>query len=359
MHLLLKTYYFQQSYGAEKDRKLCIPNEDESQVLSAREFVAWYNGLPGTEAFRPPLHGESVAIIGQGNVAIDVARILLSPIDELTKTDITEHSIAALAASKVKRVHLIGRRGPLQAAFTIKELREMTKLIDVRVRWRAEDFAGIAEQVATLARPRKRITELMLSNLAAQSNKSGAREFRPIFLRSPKAIENRQRLHLAVNRLDGDRAVATSDTETIEADLVLRSIGYKSISMDDELNFDERQGLVCNVDGRVLLKSPIRDGERIDRGLYTCGWLATGPTGVILTTMSNAFSVAKTICEDFRSGAIESSERKPGLNGAVLKDVVTWNGWQKIDCAEVAAGKGVKPREKIIDVTRMLEIALN
>lgn len=299
-----------------------------------------------------------MAIIGQGNVAVDVARILLSPVDELAKTDITEQSLAALAASTVKRVHLIGRRGPLQAAFTIKELREMTKLPDVRVIWRPEDFAGIAEQVATLARPRKRITELMLSNLAEQCKQNGSREFRPIFLRSPKVIEDGKTLQMTVNRLDGDRAVATSDSERIEADLVLRSIGYKSISMDSELNFDERHGLVCNVGGRVLTREPI-DGGQFERGLYACGWLATGPTGVILTTMTNAFTVAKAVCEDFGSGAIEASERKQGLDVSELKDVVTWSGWQKIDCAEMAAGKGTKPREKIIDVTRMLDIALN
>lgn len=145
-----------------------IENEDKcTNILLAREFVAWYNGLPGTENLHPNLTGESVSIIGQGNVAIDVARILLSPLDVLSKTDITANALAVLSSSQVKHVNLIGRRGPLQAAFTIKELREMTKLPNVHIVWRPEDFNGIPDQLTNLPRPRKRITELTLSNLAA------------------------------------------------------------------------------------------------------------------------------------------------------------------------------------------------
>lgn len=119
-----------------------ILGENSEKVLSAREFVAWYNGLPGAEKLNPNLTCESVAIVGQGNVAIDVARILLSSIDELKKTDITQYALGALSESKVKRVYLIGRRGPLQVAFTIKELREILKLPSCQTCWRREDFIG-------------------------------------------------------------------------------------------------------------------------------------------------------------------------------------------------------------------------
>lgn len=242
--------YFQ-AYGADRDRSLNIPNETDHNVLSARDFVAWYNGLPGTKNLRPNLsEHKSVAIVGQGNVAVDVARILLSPIDLLAKTDITEHALRELRASQVKRVYLVGRRGPLQAAFTIKELREMTKLPDVRIQWRTEDFLGVADELANLARPRKRLTELMLASVAAQERTSGSKELRPIFLRSPKSIDtNNNHLLVSVNQLVGDRAEATVVTEIIESDLVLRSIGYKSISLDDDLNFDERAGFVRNLGG--------------------------------------------------------------------------------------------------------------
>lgn len=241
-----------QSYGAEKDRKLNIPNEYPSNVLSAREFVAWYNGLPGTEDYKPNLNGRTVAIIGQGNVAIDVSRILLSPIDALAKTDITRSALQTLAESKVEKVYLIGRRGPLQAAFTIKELREMTKLRGVNILWRGEDFIGINEELPNLPRPRKRLTELMLSNLSAQQHETGKKLFVPIFLRSPQHIDGSNNLVLSINNLVGNSAVATSVTETLETDLIMRSIGYKSICLDDKLNFDEKQGFVNNVGGKTF-----------------------------------------------------------------------------------------------------------
>lgn len=239
-----------QSYGAEKDRKLNIPNEYPSNVLSAREFVAWYNGLPGTENYRPNLNARTVAIIGQGNVAIDVSRILLSSIDSLAKTDITNFALQALSESKVEQVYLIGRRGPLQAAFTIKELREMTKLPGVNIRWRGEDFIGINEELPNLPRPRKRLTELMLSNLSQQQFEQGKKSFIPIFLRSPQYIDGSNNLVLSINNLVGNSAVATSAEETLETDLIMRSIGYKSVCLDKDLNFDEKQGFVNNVGGK-------------------------------------------------------------------------------------------------------------
>ncbi|KAJ6643464.1 NADPH:adrenodoxin oxidoreductase, mitochondrial [Pseudolycoriella hygida] len=353
------------SYGAEKDRKLNIPNEYPSNVLSAREFVAWYNGLPGTENYKPNLNAKTVAVIGQGNVAIDVSRILLSPIDALVKTDITHFALQTLSESKVEKVYLIGRRGPLQAAFTIKELREMTKLSGVNICWRGEDFVGISEELSNLPRPRKRLTELMLSSLSQQQQMKGQKSFLPIFLRSPQQIDSSNNLVLSINNLVGNSAVATSVTETLQTDLIMRSIGYKSICLDKQLNFDEKQGLVNNVGGRVLKKQLTGSDNSIDdiedkfeKGLYVSGWLATGPTGVILTTMNNSFSVAHAVCEDFKSGAINSTNSKPGLDDILVnKTVVTWDGWNRIDRAEIEAGKkSQKPREKIVNIKKMLEL---
>lgn len=251
------------AYGAEHDRPLSIPNENSQNVLSAREFVAWYNGLPGTENYSPNLNKhKAVAIVGQGNVAIDVARILLSPIDQLQRTDITEHALHELRASQIQRIYLVGRRGPLQAAFTIKELREMTKLPDVRIRWRTEDFLGIAEEVPNLPRPRKRLTELMLASVAEQERTSGRREFHPIFLRSPKSIDAQNRLLVSVNQLEGDRAVPTVVTELVESDLVMRSIGYKSVSLDEDLNFHE-SGHVNNLGGKLIFLGTRRRNNNI------------------------------------------------------------------------------------------------
>lgn len=193
--------------------------------------------------------------MGQGNVAVDVARIMLSPIESLQRTDITEHALRELRASQVQRIFLVGRRGPLQAAFTIKELREMTKLPDVRIHWRTEDFLGIAEELPNLPRPRKRLTELMLASVAEQNRTSGSRELHPIFLRSPKSIDGQNRLLVSVNQLVGDRAESTVVTELIESDMVMRSIGYKSRSLDEDLNFDDKAGFVKNLGGKFCLTS--------------------------------------------------------------------------------------------------------
>uniref|UniRef100_A0A1Q3FXU0 NADPH:adrenodoxin oxidoreductase, mitochondrial n=1 Tax=Culex tarsalis TaxID=7177 RepID=A0A1Q3FXU0_CULTA len=356
------------TYGADQDRKLGIPNESLRNVLSAREFVAWYNGLPGFEDLNPDLSGRTLTLLGQGNVAMDVARIVLTGVDALKKTDITEYALEALARSNIKKVLLVGRRGPLQAAYTIKELREMIKLPHCATNWRPSDFHHVDECLPNLARPRKRITELMLKSLSEQSPQTDSRgSFEPIFFRSPVKFNGTdcvQSIDYVVNELKDDRAIPTEERETLETDLVCRSIGYKSISLDSDVNFDDRKGCISNVAGRVLKKTLTGSDQTIDdiedkheTGLYTSGWLATGPTGVILTTMNNSFGVADLICKDFHNNVIRVKEAKPGLELAG-KNVVTWNGWKAIDAEECRRGaeKG-KPREKIVKVDEMLSIA--
>ncbi|XP_017960924.1 NADPH:adrenodoxin oxidoreductase, mitochondrial [Drosophila navojoa] len=345
------------TYGADQDRELQLQNEEQKHVISARKFVAWYNGLPGAEQLQPDLSGRDVTIVGQGNVAVDVARMLLSPIDKLKETDTTEYALEALARSQVKRVHLVGRRGPLQAAFTIKELREMLKLPNVTTNWRAADFAGIAEQVEQLQRPRRRLTELMLKSLSEQSKSNATaadgKQFLPIFLRAPKAISAKE-MEFAVTQLQENAAVATNATECLPADLILRSIGYKSSCADPAINFDPQRGHVRHEQGRVLREG---DGNSVEPGLYVAGWLGTGPTGVILTTMNGAFAVAKTICDDIAANAFDTASTKPGFDVA-NKRIVTWEGWLRIDQKECEAGKAKgKLREKIVDVEQMLRIA--
>lgn len=345
-----------------------IPNE-EGNVLSAREFVAWYNGVPtddGMESVYTTIENQLrasrvVSIVGQGNVAVDVARILLTPIDALRKTDITERALNTLAECKIDAVQLIGRRGPLQAAFTIKELREMLKLPNVETRWRTGDFDGIDKStINDLPRPKRRITELMLNSVQSQGD--GNRLFEPIFFRSPKAIVNdsksqRKLFELSATRLSDDgQAIPIDSTETIETDMILRSIGYKGINVcapEDGLNFDAARGLVPNELGRVLRRDP---EHKYERGLYVCGWLGTGPTGVLLTTMNNSFLVADTLAKDFHADRL-GLKYKPGLNFERFHTVI-WQKWQRIDAEEISRGKAVgKPREKILSIQEMLEIA--
>lgn len=287
-------------------------------------------------------------------IAVLFRRVLLSPIDELRKTDITEHALEALTRSKIKKVHLVGRRGPLQAAFTIKELREMLKLQSVDTVWRTDDFVGVQEKIADLPRPKKRISELMVKSLS-EAKQSSDKKFLPVFFRSPSKINGSssvESVDFTVTQLFDNKAIPTDKIETIPAQLVCRSIGYKSISVDGGINFDDKRGMVKNVDGRVL---KINSNEP-DPGLYVAGWLATGPSGVILTTMNNSFAVAQTIINDVQSGAVACDSTKPGINPKNHR-IVTWSDWEKIDKREVENGKkSNKPREKILSVDEMLKI---
>lgn len=282
----------------------------------------------------------------------------------LQTTDITQHALEALMSSKIREVYLVGRRGPLQAAFTIKELREILKLPDCQTKWNTEDFIDIPNIVGQLARPKKRIVELMLSSLntCSPENASSSKYFIPKFLRTPLNFNGSGKVStvtLGTNTLIGDYLLAKSarlmdQTEEIQCDLAVRSIGYKSIKVDEQIPFDSRKGVVVHNAGKV------------DDGLYTAGWLATGPTGVILTTMSNSFEIANNmttaLLDNTQINNLLTQER-PGYNRLkeLIKEnnftVVTWQGWQKIDAYEQEQGKKVgKPREKIITVDKMLNI---
>ncbi|KAK4882126.1 hypothetical protein RN001_005445 [Aquatica leii] len=342
------------TYGAEQNKRLNIPGEDLVNVIPARRIVGWYNGIIEDSNLKIDLSGPTVAIFGQGNVAIDVARILLTPIDLLKDTDITQHALEALSQSKVKEVHLIGRRGPLQAAFTIKELREMLRLPNCNTLWCRDDFNGLSDVISSLARPRKRITELMLKSLNENSI-SDRKCFKPIFFKSPLELSGTnhvKKVLLGVNELYGDdilngSARLTNVKEYLSCELAITSIGYKAIQADPDIPFDDDTGRVINEKGKI------------DNGLYTTGWLATGPTGVILTTMNNAFTTADLICHN-----LQQESQKKGFN--LIREYlqkqnvqsVTWDGWKKIDNYEQEQGRRLgKPREKLLSIKKMLEIA--
>lgn len=230
----------------------------------------------------------------------------------------------------------------------------MLKLSGVTTVWRREDFIGVEDVVESLKRPRKRLTELMLSNVKAQNHTdTQERQFLPIFLRSPMSVSYNS-VEFAVNKMEGDKAVAIDDMENLPADLLVRSIGYKSTCVDSDIPFNGNDGKVLNKNGRVLATG---DNEVIDRGLYTTGWLATGPTGVIVDTMTAAFGVGMNVVDDFNADLIPCDSQKPGLDIKKLR-AVTWKKWERIDKAEIDAGKPLgKPREKIISIEKMLEIA--
>uniref|UniRef100_A0A8C8VMA5 NADPH:adrenodoxin oxidoreductase, mitochondrial n=1 Tax=Pelusios castaneus TaxID=367368 RepID=A0A8C8VMA5_9SAUR len=358
------------SYGAEDNRVLGIPGENLSGVYSARAFVGWYNGLPENRDLKPDLNSETAVVLGQGNVALDVARVLLSPLDMLRKTDITEGSLAAIAGSKLKRVWLVGRRGPLQVAFTIKELREMINLPGTRPLLDPADFTGLGDVVKDVPRPRRRLTELMVkSALEKPGEKEAARwasatkEWGLKFQRSPLEVlpaadgKRARGIRMAITSLEGSgesaRAVPTGEVEEFECGLILSSIGYRSRPIDSSVPFDSKLGIISNSVGRVQGAT----------GLYCSGWVKRGPTGVIVTTMNDSFDTAQSVLEDLQSGLLNLSDSKEGFEcvRSILHSrgvqPVTFSDWEKIDAAEVARGRLVgKPREKIVDFQEMLQL---
>ncbi|XP_063281500.1 NADPH:adrenodoxin oxidoreductase, mitochondrial [Pelobates fuscus] len=361
------------SYGAEDKRELGIPGEDLPGVYAARDFVGWYNGLPYNRHLNPDLSSETAIVLGQGNVALDIARILLSPIELLKKTDITQCALDALIQSRVRRVLLIGRRGPLQVAFTIKELREMLHLPGTRPRLDPNDYQGLGDITKDLPRPRKRLTELLVKSALEEPTKKDAtrwsvaeREWGLRFFRSPIEIlpskdgNKAAGVRLSVTRIEGTGdnsiAVPTGQVEDVSGGLVLSSIGYKSIPISQAVPFLPKQGVIPNSMGRVK-ESP---------GLYCSGWVKRGPVGVITTTMSDGFETAQAILEDMKSGNLNCSESRPGAAAIQkllsLKQIqpISFSDWEKIDAVESARGQEIgKPREKILDPQEMLSIVSN
>uniref|UniRef100_A0A2K5P7Z2 NADPH:adrenodoxin oxidoreductase, mitochondrial n=2 Tax=Cercopithecinae TaxID=9528 RepID=A0A2K5P7Z2_CERAT len=328
------------SYGAEDHRALEIPGEELPGVCSARAFVGWYNGLPENRELEPDLSCDTAVILGQGNVALDVARILLTPPEHLERTDITKAALGVLRQSRVKTVWLVGRRGPLQVAFTIK-----------------------------VPRPRKRLTELLLRTATekpgpeeAARRASASRAWGLRFFRSPQQVlpspDGRRAagVRLAVTRLEGvgeaTRAVPTGDMEDLPCGLVLSSVGYKSRPVDPSVPFDSKLGVIPNVEGRVM-DVP---------GLYCSGWVKRGPTGVIATTMTDSFLTGQMLLQDLKAGLLPSGPR-PGYAAiqALLSSrgvrPVSFSDWEKLDAEEVARGQGTgKPREKLVDPQEMLRL---
>ncbi|GAB1191122.1 hypothetical protein APSETT444_000293 [Aspergillus pseudonomiae] len=393
------------SYGAPKDKELGIPGENACRnVYSAREFVGWYNGLPEHRDLAPDLTaGEDAVIIGQGNVALDVARILLSDVDALRKTDITDYATEALAKSKIKRVHVVGRRGPMQAAFTIKELRELLQLPGVSFDPVRKELFPPDDVMNALPRAQKRLIQLLAkgsSNDPATSTKSWSLDF----LLSPECL-NWSPIHpyrlshvkFSRNELDPSNPYIPSAKVSpkhlssgkraqvnIPANTFFRSVGYKSLPLpgleDLGIQFDTKRGVIPN-DGFGRVTSPtntganeqLPDGSVISHlpGLYCAGWVKRGPTGVIATTMTDAFTTADVVVADLSShrgkgSLLNGPGHSTGLGWEGVRPeaekrglrATTWQDWQRIDAAERERGQQIgKPRSKFGRVEEMLEVA--
>lgn len=348
--------------GAERDRRLGIPGEDLSGSHTATEFVGWYNGHPDYRDHTFDLSHEVAVIVGQGNVAADVCRILAKPVNELRHTDIAEHALDILAGSKVREIHVVGRRGPAQAKFTSKELRELGDLTDCDPVVAPEDLILNPESTAELADKNNTNNAKnleILRSFAARSNASKHRRIFFHFLRTPVALAGDRRLErvvLARNHLEGGPfhqvARETSEILELQCGLLFRSIGYRGIPIPD-VPFDERRGIFPNRDGRLLNGS-----DSVSVGLYATGWIKRGPTGIIGTNRADSVATVKALIEDLPILPAGEKRGVDALHSLLTQrgtKYVSYGDWLKIDAAEV--GRGVltgKPREKFTRIQEML-----
>src|SRR4051794_2822599 len=346
--------------GTADDNRLGIPGEDRPGSHAATHFVAWYNGHPDASDHDFDLDVERAVVVGNGNVAIDVARMLVLHPDELRVTDTADHAIDAFAASQVKEVVLLGRRGPAQAAFTNPELRELADLMRAGVEvdpMELELDEHSARFLEEEANPTAKRNVEVLREYAQAGPKNASHRVILRFLRSPVEILGEGEdgpvtgVKVVKNRIEptdggGLRAVATDETEVIACGLVLRSIGYRGRPVDD-IPFDERRGLIRNDGGRVTDE----DGHQ-QRGEYVVGWIKRGPSGVIGTNKKDAADTTAKIVADAEAGVLGTptvDDDPAALYAERAPEAVTWDGWQAIDQAEKQAGEPHgRPRVKLV-----------
>ena len=366
----LEQHYHQVVFttGAPIDRDLGIPGEELNGSHSATEFVAWYNGHPDFTDRRFDLSQESVAIVGIGNVAMDVARILCKTYEELAETDMADYALEVLRQSKVKNVYLLGRRGPAQAAFTPPEIKEMGELIDADVTVSPEEAnLDVVSLQSIQANPDKNVDKnvAFITDYSTRAQMGKRRLLTLRFLVSPVEIIGHEGKVTAIKLVrneayvaeDGSiRARATEVEEEIPVGLVFRSVGYRGAALPG-VPFRESWGTIDNEKGRVQST----DGKQV-AGIYTAGWIKRGPTGVIGTNKTCARETVNCMVEDLGTGVhFNPAETSPGAMEALLRErqpnLVTFEDWKKIDQAEIAKGEATnRPRVKFTSVDDMLAL---
>ncbi len=331
--------------GAPHDRPLGIPGEDLPGVLGSAAFVGWYNGHPDVADLDVPLGHPGVCVIGNGNVAIDVARLLAKTPAELAHSDLARHARSALAASAVRDIHIIGRRGPYQASFTPKEMGELGQLTRAQPLVTPGDLPDPAGDAALEPGLRKVVGHLRAFAATPPAGKAVTIVFD--FLTRPVAIERQGdtlRLTIEATRLDGDTAVGTGVMRTIDCGLIVGCIGYKSAPIAG-VPFDAARGRVVN------------DGGRVAPGLYVTGWARRGPSGTIGTNRPDGTEVAEAIAADTVAAGREGGTGLDMLLAGRGIRPVTFAGWQAIDAAEIAAATHPAPRDKHVTRAALLAAA--
>ncbi|MBU9764176.1 NADP oxidoreductase [Mycobacterium sp. TNTM28] len=349
--------------GAQSDRALHIPGEELPGSVAAVDFVGWYNAHPHFDGMAPNLSGGRAVVVGNGNVALDVARILVSDPEALANTDIADHALASLDTRGVEEVVVIGRRGPLQATFTTLELRELGDLEglgDVDVILDPADFAGITDDDLEAAGKTVKQNIRVLRKYADQQPREAKRRIVFRFCTSPIELHGEDRVESIVlgrNELvrDADGRVVAKDTgqrEELPVQLVVRAVGYRGVPTPG-LPFDERSGTIPHTDGRI-------DGSRNE---YVVGWIKRGPSGVIGSNKKDSQETVDTLLGDL--GAAQVGERGPDYDDELARwllehqpDLVTGAHWQLIDTHERTAGESVgRPRVKLSSVAELLRVA--
>ncbi|MGV9545226.1 FAD-dependent oxidoreductase [Nocardia beijingensis] len=350
------------AYGAATDRRLDIAGEDLPGSVAATRFVAWYNGHPDHTGLEPDLTDPRVVIVGNGNVALDMARLLVTDPDQLARTDMADHALVALRGSNVEEVVILGRRGAADAAFTTPELLALTQLADVDV---VVDAPGLAEQLAAASDATTRAKLTLLAGLPTADSVCEPDRKRIVlrFNVVPVEFVGTERVDgvvVATTEVDVDadgvrRARVSDRTETVRAGLVIRSIGFRGTALPG-IPFDEATGTVPNREGRVV------EGGTPLPGVYTSGWIKRGPSGVIGTNRLCAKETVASLLEDFLADRLASPQAGRAALTRLVRarrpETVDARGWAAIDRAERAGGAETgRPRRKFGDRAAMVEAA--
>lgn len=333
--------------GAGADRALGIPGEDKRGVIGSAAFVGWYNAHPDLRGLDPPLGTEAAVVIGHGNVAIDVARVLVKTPGEMADSDLPDYAGAAIRASAITDVYLVGRRGPIQAKFTNKELREMGRLENAVA---LADPAQLPADVGDLEDEReRRIKPKILATLkefAEHQPDEKPKRVRFQFFAQPVEVlggESVEGVRFERTKLEDGRAVGAGEFYDIKCGLVIPAVGYRSDPVPGA-PFDDKRGIVVNEDGRV--------GD----GLYAVGWIKRGPTGVIATNRPDGVVVAKHVAADFPEGSKPGRETLMVLLQERGVRAVSFDDWKTIERAEIEAATPPAPRRKLATIDEMLAV---
>jgi ferredoxin--NADP+ reductase len=351
--------------GSARDRPLGIPGEELPGSHAATDFVGWYNGHPDYPDHEFDLSCERALVIGNGNVALDVARMLTLSHDELAHTDTADHALDALEHSTIREIVVVGRRGPAQAAFTNPELLELGELADADVIVDPDELERALAVPDANMEPTAERNVKVLREYAAREPDGKHRRIVLRFLLSPVEIvgdaDGVREVVLAHNALaatdDGRlRAEPTGETETIEAGLVMRAIGYRGTPLPG-VPFDERAATIPNEQGRV------HNSDGLHRGEYAVGWIKRGPSGVIGTNKKDAQETVDALLSDLTANALlEPAMPEPDASEALLRsrvpNLVTYEGWSEIDRLEQARGEPHgRPRVKLTRIEELLQVA--